>query len=204
MADTLTFFTNPMSRGRTVRWMLEETGCTYDTVLVDWANKPAELLDINPMGKVPVIRHGTRVVSEVAAICTYLADAFPDAGLAPALTDRAAYYRWLFFVAGPFEAAITDKALGIESTAGKEGFVGYGDMDRTLYMIERAVEGAGYLAGERFSAADLVVAAYLNFYMQFGLIPKRPAFVAYGERMAARPAAVRAAEIDDGLMPKQG
>ena len=105
----LTFYTNPMSRGQTVRWMLEEFGEPYETEILQYGTtmKPEPYLSINPMGKVPAVRHGGKVVTEVAAICAYLADAFPAAGLAPPVADRADYYRFLFFAAGPLEQAFS-------------------------------------------------------------------------------------------------
>ena len=120
MSETLTFYTNPMSRARIVRWMLEEIGEPYETVLLDYGTtmKGADYLAINPMGKVPAIKHGETVVTEAAAICAYLADMFPDRGLAPPPGNqkRGPYYRWMFFAAGPGEAAITGKALGLLAT----------------------------------------------------------------------------------------
>src|SRR5579863_1352119 len=114
MANDLVFYTNPMSRGRVIRWMLEEVGQPYRTEVLDYATtlKAPEYLAINPMGKVPALRHGDTVVTETAAICAYLADAFPAAGLAPPPGHklRAPYYRWLFFTAGPLEAALSNKA----------------------------------------------------------------------------------------------
>jgi glutathione S-transferase len=114
MAD-LTLYTNPMSRGRIARWMVEEVGQPYDTVLLEYGGsmKGADYLAINPMGKVPAIRHGETIVTEGAAICAYLADAFPEAGLAPPPAERGAYYRWLFFGAGPLEQAVNAQALGL-------------------------------------------------------------------------------------------
>jgi glutathione S-transferase len=109
MAEELVFYTHPMSRGRIVRWMLEELGQPYRTEVLEYGKsmKAPAFLAINPMGKVPTITHGGTVVTEGAAICAYLADAFPQAGLAPALGDhaRAAYFRWMFYVAGPFAKA---------------------------------------------------------------------------------------------------
>src|SRR6266576_6243541 len=114
MTDELTFYTHPMSRGRVVRWMLEEIGQPYCTELLEYGTtmKAPAYLAINPMGKVPAIRHGDTVVTEAAAICAYLADAFPEAELAPAADERAPYYRWMFFAAGPLEMAVTNRALG--------------------------------------------------------------------------------------------
>ncbi len=204
MTDELVFYTNPMSRGRIVRWMLEETGQPYRTELLDYATtmKAPAYLAINPMGKVPALRHGDAVVTETAAICAYLADAFPDAGLAPPPGDRrrGAYYRWLFFAAGPLEAAVTNKALGVEVPAGRERMVGYGCFADVMNAVEGALAADGYLAGDRFTAADLYLGSQLGFGMMFGTIEKRPAFERYWTRLAARPAAVRAKEIDDAAM----
>jgi glutathione S-transferase len=201
MSD-LVFYTNPMSRGRIIRWMLEEVGQPYDTVLVEWANKSADFLAVNPMGKVPAIRHGDTVVTECGAICAYLADAFPQANLAPAhgSRDRGPYYRWLFFAAGPIEQAVGAKAMGWEAPPEREMMLGYGNMGRVLDTLEGAVKDRQFVAGDRFSAADLYLASHLGWGMQFGSIEKRPAFEAYVALHTARPAAVRAAGIDDGLI----
>lgn len=207
MTDELVFYTNPMSRGRIVRWMLEEVGRPYRTEVLDFgpAMKTPEFLAINPMGKVPVIRHGDAVVTEAAAICAYLADAFPQAGLAPALGSplRGAYYRWLFFGAGPIEAAVTNKSMGLAVPEGKEALAGYGSLADTVNALERAVSQGEYLVGDSFTAADLYLGAQIGWGMEFGTIEKRPAFERYWARMGARPAAVRATEIDDGLMGEQ-
>lgn len=205
MGDELVLYTNPMSRGRTARWMLEEVGAPYETVLLDYSStmKAVDYLAVNPMGKVPAIRHGRTVVTEVAAICAYLADAFPAAGLAPPAGARGDYYRWLFFAAGPLEAAITNQALGVDVPAEKQGFVGYGTLERVLDVIEQAVTDRPFVAGDAFSAADLYLGAQLGVFMQFGSIPKRPAFVAYYAGLAERPAMLRAGEIDNGLLAEQ-
>jgi glutathione S-transferase len=207
MTDELIFYTNPMSRGRIVRWMLEEVGQPYRTELLDFRTtmkEPAYLL-INPMGKVPAIRHGEAVVTEGAAICAYLADAFPAAGLAPPAGDRsrAAYYRWLFFAAGPIEAAVTNKALGFSIPPGREVMAGYGSYDDALNALERAVSGKNYIAGDRFTAADVYVGAQIGSGLRFGTIEKRPAFESYWARLSARQAFSRATEIDDALIAKQ-
>jgi glutathione S-transferase len=207
MSDELVFYTNPMSRGRIVRWMLEEVGQPYRTEVLDFsAVKAPAYLAVNPMGKVPAITHGTTVVTEAAAICAYLADAFPQAGLAPAPGDRerGAYYRWLFFAAGPLEAATTNKALQFEVPAGREKMAGYGTYADVMNSLETAVSGREFLAGDRFSAADLYVGAHLSWGMMFGTIEARPAFASYWERLSARPAHRRAEEIDNALMPPSG
>lgn len=204
MADELVLYTNPMSRGRTVRWMLEEIGQPYrvDLLEYDTTMKTPAYLAINPMGKVPALTHGSTVVTEASAICAYLADAFPQAGLAPApgSRERAAYYRWLFFAAGPFEAAVIDTVLGLEVPADRRHMTGYGSLQKTLDALEGAVGAGGHLAGDRFTAADLYVAAQVGFGIMFKTIPDRPLLAAYARRMSERPAARRAAEIDDALM----
>jgi glutathione S-transferase len=201
----LTFYTNPMSRGRIARWMLEEVGEAYETVLLDYGTtmKSPDYLAVNPMGKVPAIRHGDTVVTETAAICAYLADAFPEAGLAPPPAERGAYYRWLFFGAGPVEAAVTAKALGLLAPEDKKMMVGYGSYGEVIDALERAVSGRDYITGDRFSAADLYIASQLGWGMMFGTIEKRPAFEAYVARMDSRPAARRANELDDAAMPQK-
>ena len=205
MAEELVFYTNPMSRGRIARWMLEEVGAPYSTEILGYGEsmKATAYLAINPMGKVPAIRHGDTVVTEGAAICAYLADAFPAAGLAPPLNNRGAYYRWLFFAAGPVEAAVTNKSLGFEIPAGREAMAGYGDFDRVIDVLERAVSASDYIAGAAFSAADVYFGSQIGWGMQFGSIEKRPAFETYWARIGDRPAAVRAREIDDALIAAQ-
>jgi glutathione S-transferase len=204
MSDELVFYTHPMSRGRIARWMLEEVGAPYRTEVMDYATtlKAPAYLAINPMGKLPAITHGGAVVTEAAAVCAYLADAFPAAGLAPATTDRARapYLRWLFFAAGPVEAVVTAKMLGIEVKPEQKRMVGWGDATDTMNALEGAVAGRDFIAGDKFSAADVYVASQLGWGMQFGSIEKRPAFEAYVARHQARPAAVRAREIDDKLL----
>jgi glutathione S-transferase len=206
MADELVFYTHPMSRGRTARWMLEEVGRPYRTEILEFegAMKSPAYLAINPMGKVPAITHGSTVVTETAAICAYLADAFPEAGLAPPAgsTLRGPYYRWMFFAAGPLESAATNRALGFELPPGRERMAGYGTYADVMNALETAVSQGDYLAGDRFSAADLYVGAHLGWGMMFGTVEKRPAFERYWERISARPAARRANEIDEALTPR--
>jgi len=205
MSDELVFYTNPMSRGRIARWMLEEVGQPYRTEVLDFGTtmKAADYLALNPMGKVPAVKHGEMVVTECAAICAYLADAFPEAGLAPAPTDRlrGTYYRWLFFAAGPMEASATDKSLGLDPPAERRAMIGYGSFEDVLTGAEYAVSHGDYLLGDTFSAADVYFGSQLGWGMQFGTVEKRPAFERYWSRISARPAAVRAAAIDDALLP---
>ena len=199
---TLTFYTNPMSRGRITRWLLEEVGEPYETVVLDYQSsmKRADYLAINPMGKVPAIVHDARVVTEGAAICAYLADAFPQANLGPTADERADYYRWLFFAAGPVEAAVTNRSLGVEVAPDKRAMVGYADYDTTVDTLEQAVSAHPYIAGDRFTAADVYVGSQVGWGLMFGSLPKRDAFDAYWTRISERPAAIRAREIDDALI----
>ena len=196
-----TFFTNPMSRGMIARWALHEAGADYDEVRVDWADKPSALLEANPMGKVPTIVHhavgGDRVVSEAAAVCAYLADAHPGAELAPRESERADYYRWLFFAAGPVEQAITAKTMGWEVPEGREGMAGFGNFDRTIDTLEWALTGRTWVCGERFTMADVYVGSAVGWGLAFGTMPKRDAFTAYAERFEAREAYQAARAIDD-------
>jgi glutathione S-transferase len=191
MTDDLVFYTHPMSRGRIVRWMLEEIGQPYHTELLEYGTtmKAPEYLAINPMGKVPAIRHGGIMVTESATICAYLADAFPAAKLAPPREDplRGSYYRWLFFAAGPVEAAVTNKTLGVEIPAGRERMAGYGTFASMLDGLVGAVSSGDYLVGHQFSAADLYVGSQLGFGMQFDIIERRPVFEAYWARLRDRP-----------------
>lgn len=202
MAKELVFYTNPMSRGRIVRWMLEEVGQPYETVILDYGTslKGPQYLAINPMGKVPGLKHGDTVVTEGAAICAYLADAFPDAGLAPPMQERGDYYRWLFFAAGPIEAAVTARSLGFEPKPEQKRIAGFGSLGDVMDALETAVSGRDFIVGGKFSAADVYVGSQIGWGLQFGSIEKRPAFTTYWDKVSARPAAVRAREIDDGLI----
>ncbi len=204
MTDALTLYTHPMSRGRMARWMLEETGAPYRLEVMGYADsmKAADYLAVNPMGKVPALVHGEAVVTETAAICAYLADAFPQAGLAPAPGDpaRAAYFRWLFFAAGPVESAITNRNLQVTVPPGKERMVGYGSFEAVMDALEGAVDGRAFVAGDRFSAADVYLGSQIGFGLRFGSIERRPAFERYWAGLEARPAYRRATELDDALI----
>ncbi|MYB38877.1 MAG: glutathione S-transferase family protein [Gammaproteobacteria bacterium] len=202
MASDLVFYTHPMSRGRIARWMLEEVGEPYDTELLEMGGsiKGADYLAINPMGKVPAIRHGDRVVTETAAICAYLADAFPDAGLAPPTNDRADYYRWLFFAAGPLEAAVSNSALGLTVPTERESTVGYGNLATVIDTLEKAIAGREFVAGTSFSAADVYVGSHIGWGFQMGTIEERPALAEYCNHVQSRPAHLRAQQIDDALV----
>ena len=202
MAKELIFYTNPMSRGRIVRWMLEEVGAAYRTQVVEFGAemKSADYLAVNPMGKVPAIRHGDVMVTETAAICAYLADAFPEMGLAPPTHARGAYYRWLFFAAGPFEAATTDRMLGAAPTRQQEGMVGYGSAETVVGALEHALTNGDYIAGDRFSAADVYVGSHVQWGMNMtAMLQKTSVFVDYWARLSGRAAYLRAQELDGAI-----
>ena len=204
-SDEIVFYTNPMSRGRIARWMLEEVGRPYRTVVLDYGTtmKAPDYLAINPMGKVPAITHRGVTVSECAAVCAYLADAFPEAGLAPALDDpmRGTYFRWLFFAAGPLEAAVTARALNLLAPADRARMAGYGSFEDVVDALETAVSGPGpWILGDRFSAADVYVGSQIGWGLQFNTLPDREVFKTYAGRLFQREASVRAREIDDALI----
>jgi glutathione S-transferase len=201
MACELILYSNPMSRGRIARWMLEEVGQPYEVRYLDYGTtmKAPDYLAINPMGKVPALVHGDRIVTEYAAICAYLADAFPDAKLAP--KERSAYYRWLFFGAGPLEATIITKALGVEVPEEQRGMVGFGTLKTTLDVLERVLNDSPYLAGDVFSAADVATGSQIGWGLRFGTIEARPALTAYWDRLSKRPALQRANDADNAAMP---
>jgi glutathione S-transferase len=204
MGDELVFYTNPMSRGRMVRWLLEEVGRPYRTVLLDYGTsmKEQSFLAINPMGKVPALTHGDAVITEGAAICTYLADAFPEKELAPAIGDkaRARYLRWMFFAAGPLEQAVTNQALGLQPPAEQSRMIGYGSLEVALDTIEAAVAASPYIAGDRFSAADIFLSGQIGWGVMSVAKERAPKFKDYLDRINQRPAAIRAREIDDTLL----
>ncbi|PAT43025.1 glutathione S-transferase family protein [Vandammella animalimorsus] len=199
---SFTFYTHPMSRGRIVRWMLEETGLPYDTVLLEYGTtmKAPEYRAINPMGKVPAIRHGDTVITEVAAICLYLADLAPEKKLAPPVgtPERGSYYRWISFMA-PLEQLITAKMTG---ALPKPENAGFGTEQDVLDTLEAALKDRTHLAGETFTAADLLVSAFVGWYLQFQLLAPRPAFLAFAEAHSQRPARLRADDIDNALLAK--
>lgn len=197
MAD-LTFYTNPQSRGRIVRWMLEELGQPYETEIVPYDQMKSErYLAIHPLGKVPAIRHGNHIVTECAAICAYLADVFPQAALGPREDEKADYYRWMFYAAGPLEAAVSNQAMGWVPTPERERMFGYGNFDRAIAVMDELFSLRDYVCGDRFTAGDVYVGSQLMFPMQFGLVPEKDSFVRYRERLQAREAYKRAGELDD-------
>lgn len=192
MADRVTLYSNPMSRGRTVHWLLEELGAPYDVKLVDLAKgeqKSPQYLAINPMGKVPAIVHRGVVVTEAAAICVYLADAFPQAGLAPKLDDpkRGTYLRWIFFGVGCFEPAVMDKMFK-RPPFERPGAISYGTYETMLATLETALEPGPWILGERFTAADVFIGAQLQFALMTKAIEPTPVIQSYVDRIAGRPA----------------
>lgn len=199
MTSDLIFYTNPQSRGRIARWMLEEVGAPYETVVLGYADtmKGADYLAVNPMGKVPAILHKGKVVTECAAICAYLADVFPEAGLAPTPDERADYYRWLFFAAGPLEQAVTNQYAKFIPSAEQGRMFGYGSYETAVDVLEKAVSAHPYIAGERFTAADVYVGSAVGWGTMFGTLPRRDAFAAYLQRLQGRDAYLRANALDD-------
>lgn len=201
--DILTLYTNPMSRGRIARWMLEELGKPYQTHILDYGTtmKAPEFLAINPMGKVPAVVHDGRVITECAAICTYLADRFPEAGLMA--DDRAAFYRWMFFGAGPLEQAVVNNSFGWKPSGPQEaGRTGYGSLEQVTATLSDHLEKSPFVAGDSFSAADVYVGSQVGWGLQFKTIPATPALMAYWDRIKTRPAHAKAAEKDNALMKK--
>jgi glutathione S-transferase len=200
MAD-LIFYTNPQSRGRIVRWMLEEVGQPYETEVVAYDQMKSErYLAIHPLGKVPAIKHNGHVLTECAAICTYLADVFPEAMLGPSADEKADYYRWLFYAAGPLEAAISNQAMGWNVPAERERMFGYGNFDRAIAAVEELLSLRDYVCGDRFTAADVYVGSQIMFPLQFGMLPERDSFLRYRDRLQQRPAYKRANEIDEKII----
>ncbi|MCY4259393.1 MAG: glutathione S-transferase family protein, partial [Rhodobacteraceae bacterium] len=188
-----------------VRWALEECGAAYETVIIEFGEemKGPDYLAINPMGKVPAIRHGEDVVTECAAICAYLADAFPDAGLLPEAGERAAYFRWLFFAAGPLEQAVVTKSLEMDMPADKSMTLGFGTYENTIDTLEGHFNEKTFVCGKRFTMADVYVGSHIAWGLSFGTLPKRPSFEAYAERIMSRDANRRARTIEDALIAER-
>jgi glutathione S-transferase len=196
------FYTNPMSRGQIARWALHEAGAEYDQHLLDYGTtmKAPEYLAINPMGKVPAIVHEGKVVTECAAICAYLADAYPEAGLQPTADERADYYRWMFFAAGPVESAITNHYMKWEPTEEQERMAGYGNYEHAVAALEGALSGKDYVCGNRFTAADIYVGSQVDWGLQFGSLPTNATFEGYAGRVRERDAYKAAKAIDGALI----
>ena len=199
-----TFYTVAMSRGQISRWALHEAGADYDQVVFDWATRPDDYAKINPMNKVPALvhHHGNHdhIVTEAAAINHYLAETHPAAGLLPDVHEKAAYFRWMFFAAGPIEQAVLAKAMGWEVPEDRTATAGFGTLDRALAAIEGWLSQNDFIAGSRFTMADTYVGSQIVWGMQFGSIPETPAFKAYAERITQRPAYLEASAIDQKLI----
>ena len=199
----LTLYHASPSRSSVVRWMLEETGETYDLHLLKLSegeqHKP-DYLAVNPMGKVPALKHGDAVITEAAAICTYLADEFPGARLNIPVGDprRGVYLKWLFFGPSCIEPAIMDRAFPRKEEA-RRAALGYGDFDTVTDVVAKAVVKGPYIMGEQFTAADVVIGSGLRWGMMFKLLPERPEFTAYVARLAQRPALQRTDAKDQEL-----
>jgi glutathione S-transferase len=199
----LTFYTHPMSRGRIARWMLEEVGQPYETVVLDYAAsmKAPDYLAVNPMGKVPALVHPGGVVTEVAAICCFLADAYPHAGLMPA--ERGAFYRWMFFGAGPVEQAVVNTAMGWVPSPDRRRAVGYGCIEDVVATLTGHLDGRRYFCGDAFSAADVYVGSQIGWGLRFGTLPGNAVLSGYWDGIKERPALARANALDDALMQKE-
>ena len=197
MAD-LTFFTNPQSRGRIVRWMLEEVGESYETEIVSYDKmKDVAYLAVNPMGKVPAIRHNGKIVTECAAICAYLADVFPKSNLGPRDDEKADYYRWLFYAAGPLEQAVTNNYAKFSPSPEQGRMFGYGSYDTAIDVLDKLLASRDYVCGDRFTAADVYVGSAVMWGTQFGTMPQRDSFAAYVDRIKGREAFQRGSQKDD-------
>ena len=196
------FYTNPMSRGQIARWALEESGVAYEQRIMGYGTsmKDADYLAINPMGKVPAIVHDGQVVTECAAICAYLAEAFPGAGLAPIAAERADYYRWLFFAAGPVEQAVVARSMGWDVPPEKQGMAGFGNFDLTIDTLAAHLGSHDYVCAARFTAADIYVGSQVLWGLDFKSIPSRPELEAYAARLRQRPAYQKAKAIDAALI----
>jgi len=204
MSDVITFYTNPFSRGRVVNWMLEEVGVPYDLKLVNLEKgeqKDSAFLALNPMGKVPTIVHRGVVITETSAICMYLADAFPAAGLAPAISDpaRGTYLRWFFFAASSLEYALMDKAFPRAGTP-HVGQLGYGTYERALGALEHALRPGPWALGDRFSALDVYLGSQMGWTLMTKVLEPRPLFTEYVARCNERPAWKRMSERNSGLI----
>jgi glutathione S-transferase len=200
-----TFFFNPMSRAQIARWALHEADADYAPVLVEWDNKPAALLAANPMGKLPTIVHHHKghdhVVSEAAAVCHYLAEmSAPE--LLPREEEKADYFRWLFFAAGPLETAVSAKHFGFDTgdDPKKQMTVGWGSYDRVIELLDGWFAGHDFVCGPRFTMADVYLGSQIDWGLQFGTIPARDSLVAYAERLRAREAYQAGKAIDNALI----
>ena len=201
----LIFYTNPQSRGQIARWMLEEIGAEYQTQVVEYgpAMKSAEYLSINPMGKVPALVHRGQSITECAAICAYLAAAFPEKNLGPDAGQEASYYRWLFYAAGPVESALTNRALGFEANEEQQRMAGYGNYDLVVNTLDEYFADREFVCGDKFTAADVYLGSHIDWGLQFGTLTETENFKRYAEGLRARPAKQAALAKDMALMPSE-
>ncbi|MEM1132320.1 MAG: glutathione S-transferase family protein [Pseudomonadota bacterium] len=206
----LDFYTNPMSRGQIARWALHEAGAEYQQHLMSYdvadenSIKSEAYLAINPMGKLPAVVDDGKVITECAAICAYLAERFPDAGLAPQDDgERADYYRWFFYASGPLETAITNKAMGFAPSAEQTRMAGYGNFEMVMDVLDGFLSAHDYVCGARFTMADVYLGSQVDWGMSFGTMEKRDSFMAYAERLRQREAYKAAKAIDGELIAKQ-
>ena len=203
-----TFYTVAMSRGQISRWALHEVAADYQHVMMDWDSRPDTLRRLNPMNKVPVLVHhtpqGDHVITECAAINHYLAETHPEAGLLPEPHEKAAYFRWLFFAAGPLEQAVMARMLGWELPEGKGATAGFGSLELTLDALDGWLAHNAFAAGARFTMADTYIASQFIWGLRFGTISERQSFRAYVERVTQRPAYREANAIDAAIIKGAG
>jgi glutathione S-transferase len=202
----LVLYHHPFSRAANVVWMLEEIGTPYELRFVDLmsgAQKAPEMLALNPMGKLPVLVDDKTVVTESAAVALYLADRYAYGRLSPRVDDpaRAAYLRWSFFAPSVIEPGVAAKAAGWSF---REGQAGWGSYESMLSSMESAVKDRSYLLGETFSMADVIFGGTVRYMLSLKLIEPRPAFSAYAERLAARPALQRAEARNAAVRDEHG
>ena len=204
MAD-LILYTNPQSRGRIARWMLEEVGEPYETEIIPYDQMKSErYLAVHPLGKVPALKHKGHVLTECAAICAYLADVFPERASARATKRRPIITAGSSTPPGPVEAAVSNQAMGWQVPAERERMFGYGNFERAVAALDELFSLRDYVCGDRFTAADVYVGSQIMFPMQFGMLPERDSFVRYRDRLQARAAYKRATEIDEKLIAEMG
>jgi glutathione S-transferase len=199
-----TFYTVAMSRGQISRWALHEVAADYQHEMMDWKTRPASFKAINPMNKVPALIHhtpgGDHIITECAAINHYLAETHLDKGLLPEPNEKAAYFRWLFFAAGPLEQAVMAKMLGWQVPEGKGSTAGFGSLELALSVMDDWLKSNDFIAGNRFTMADTYVGSQFVWGLRFGSIPETPAFKAYVNRITARPAYTEANAIDAAII----
>lgn len=205
-----TFYTNPMSRGQIARWALHEAGADYEQVIVEYGpDQPEAFTKANPMRKFPTLVHNhddqEHVITEAAAICHYLAETHPDAGLLPNAHEKASYFRYLLFAAGPVEQAITARSMGwdVGDDPQKQGTTGFGSYDRMVDALNTMLTGRDYVCGDRFTMADVYVGSQAIWGVEFGTLPKRDVLVSYAERLKSRDAYMKAKKIDADLIAER-